>query len=313
MSDVQNFKNISAQKKTLSLWAVWICDGKLSQVFGMASQTNALLSPGQTDSQVNANLRFVWPPTCVDLHRLATTCVDFGRAQIWTQVDASFFYRLATQRKSTQVDTNYMREMYGFLRLASRLANPFGHPSQVRAQVLVLQTCVDLRRDSLDRISNFACHGVCNFHCFDLGILIWVQKPSRISLVQNQCLIFNAFINSWHQRQPHLKNVLIPFCESHLSFQTTSDKNSTSSREKGSEKHGTRFRCWMKCFQVLEKPRDNLLLACARSWLSGGRDGEIGERGATWCYLTCLTRILPVIRRRKACTFVVELSRHFGG
>ena len=28
-----------------------------------------------------------------------------------------------------------MREIYGFLRLASRLANPFGHPSQVRTQV----------------------------------------------------------------------------------------------------------------------------------------------------------------------------------
>ena len=39
-----------------------------------------------------------------------------------------------------------MREIYGFLRLASRLANPFGHPSQVRTQVLVLQTCVDLAR-----------------------------------------------------------------------------------------------------------------------------------------------------------------------
>ena len=35
-----------------------------------------------------------------------------------------------------------MREIYVFL----RLANPFGHPSQVRTQVLVLQTCVDLRR-----------------------------------------------------------------------------------------------------------------------------------------------------------------------
>ena len=39
-----------------------------------------------------------------------------------------------------------MHEIYGFLRLASRLANPFDHPSQVRTQVLVLQTCVDLRR-----------------------------------------------------------------------------------------------------------------------------------------------------------------------
>ena len=36
------------------------------------------------------NLRLVWPPTCVDLHRLAWTCVDFGRAPIWTQI----FYRL---------------------------------------------------------------------------------------------------------------------------------------------------------------------------------------------------------------------------
>ena len=61
-------------------------------------------------SQVDAsfglvfNLRFVWPPTCVDLcidlRRLALT---FGRAQIWTQVDASFL-SLGHQRKSTQVD-----------------------------------------------------------------------------------------------------------------------------------------------------------------------------------------------------------------
>ena len=35
-----------------------------------------------------------------------------------------------------------MREIYGFL----RLVNPFGHPSQVNKQVLVLQTCDDLRR-----------------------------------------------------------------------------------------------------------------------------------------------------------------------
>ena len=36
--------------------------------------------------------------------------------------------------------------MYGFLPLASQLVNPFGHPLQVRTQVLVLQTCIDLRR-----------------------------------------------------------------------------------------------------------------------------------------------------------------------
>ena len=39
-----------------------------------------------------------------------------------------------------------MREIYIFFRLASRLANPFGHPLQVCTQVLVLQTCVDLCR-----------------------------------------------------------------------------------------------------------------------------------------------------------------------
>ena len=36
------------------------------------------------------------------LRRLATSCVDFGWAQIWTQVDASF-YHLATRCKLTQV------------------------------------------------------------------------------------------------------------------------------------------------------------------------------------------------------------------
>ena len=35
-------------------------------------------------------LALVWPPTCVDLHWLVWTCVDFGWAQIWTQVATSF-------------------------------------------------------------------------------------------------------------------------------------------------------------------------------------------------------------------------------
>ena len=42
--------------------------------------------------------------TCVQLvFRLATTCVDFGRAQIPTQAATQVLHRLATQRKSTQV------------------------------------------------------------------------------------------------------------------------------------------------------------------------------------------------------------------
>ena len=90
------------------------------------------------------NLRFVWPPTCVDLHRLATTCVDFGRAQIWTKVFLLFGHPAQVDTRWSQVLCCYknaliydMREIYGFLRFAGRLANPFEHPSHVRTQVLV--------------------------------------------------------------------------------------------------------------------------------------------------------------------------------
>ena len=69
------------------------------------------------------------------LHRLALTMtlVELQFARKSTQV----FHRLATQHKSTQFDR--MSTVY------ARLVTPFGHPSQVRTQVLVLQTCVDSR------------------------------------------------------------------------------------------------------------------------------------------------------------------------
>ena len=60
------------------------------------------LSPGQSNSQVDASFGLAFR-LATHLRGLATTCVDFGRAQIRMQVDASF-YRLATQRKSTQAD-----------------------------------------------------------------------------------------------------------------------------------------------------------------------------------------------------------------
>ena len=70
------------------------------------------------DSQVDLNevldfILFGHPiaSTCMDLRWLVSTCVDFGWAQIWTQV---------------------------FL--------PFGHLLQVPTQVLVLRTCIDLLR-----------------------------------------------------------------------------------------------------------------------------------------------------------------------
>ena len=71
--------------------------------------------------------------TCVSFDQLATTCVDFGRAPIWTQVDASFLPFGHPAQVDTSwsqviccyknVVTNDIREIYGFL----RLANPFGH------------------------------------------------------------------------------------------------------------------------------------------------------------------------------------------
>ena len=68
----------------------------------------------------------------------------------WLGKSTQVFHRLATQHKSTQVDhksTVYVWNLrtfrlYGLRELASRLANPFGHHSQVR---LVLQTCANLR------------------------------------------------------------------------------------------------------------------------------------------------------------------------
>ena len=99
--------------------------------------------------------------TCVSFgHPLASACVDFaGQAQICTEVDASFspfghptqvepsrkkpcrcFWLDLFPRDNNQ--NNYKHE------LERELTSPFGLPSQVRTQVLVLQlelTCVDLR------------------------------------------------------------------------------------------------------------------------------------------------------------------------
>ena len=81
------------------------------------------------------------------LRWLASTCVDFGRSQIWTQVDASRRKSLLPFGLPAQVDTSWSLVICchknGFLRLASRLANPFGHSSQVRISNLrcLASTC----------------------------------------------------------------------------------------------------------------------------------------------------------------------------
>ena len=63
------------------------------------------------------------------------------------------FHHSATKRKSTQVDRKSsvcaLKLTTCSVRLASWHANLFGQTLQVRTRVLLLQTCVDLRLDSL--------------------------------------------------------------------------------------------------------------------------------------------------------------------
>ena len=130
----------------------------------MHSFPKALAKRTRKSTELNAsfrlafNLRFVWLPTCValrwnydDLRWLWSNSNSYAsRRKIFT-----FWPPNAIRRKSTQVDRKLMQvnsigvkfmTFCDLRELASRLANPFGHPSQVRTQDLVLQTCVDLHR-----------------------------------------------------------------------------------------------------------------------------------------------------------------------
>ena len=90
-----------------------------------------------------------------------------------------------------------MHEIYGFLQLASRLANPFGHPLQVRMQVLLLQTCIDLQiclaralrlhniiehRLDLAKQPNKTCLNFCIFFAFLCRITMDEAKEVHSSL-----------------------------------------------------------------------------------------------------------------------------------
>ena len=70
------------------------------------------LSPGQTDSQVNSSLQ-LWPPTCVELHRLETICVDLR----WFWSSSNSWPPNASQHKLIASQL-YTREIYEFLRFA---------------------------------------------------------------------------------------------------------------------------------------------------------------------------------------------------
>ena len=76
----------------------------------------------------------------------AWTCTVFDRVQIRTQVNAIFSpFGLPTLVDTSQSQVICMcvkcTAFCDLRELVSRLTNSFGHPSQVRTQVLVLQTC----------------------------------------------------------------------------------------------------------------------------------------------------------------------------
>ena len=107
----------------------------------------------------NALAKWTRKPTLAFDFRL--TCVPFGHPLALTLVELNFvrsstqvFQRLATQRKSTQVDGNstvYVCIIMTFCNLrgvASRSVNPFGHPSySVRKfwYFKLLSDCIELR------------------------------------------------------------------------------------------------------------------------------------------------------------------------
>ena len=68
----------------------------------------ALAKQSYKSMQVNASFQFAfdlhlfWSPTCSDLHGHVMTCINFGLAQIRTQVDTSF----SPFGHPTQVDTS---------------------------------------------------------------------------------------------------------------------------------------------------------------------------------------------------------------
>ena len=84
--------------------------------------------------------------TCDDLRRLALTLVEIKFVRKSTQVFT--IWPPNASRHKLVASQVYMRKFTAFFvlrELTSRLANAFAHPSQVRTQVLVLQTCIDLR------------------------------------------------------------------------------------------------------------------------------------------------------------------------
>ena len=164
----------------------------------------------------DASFRLAFITNCVSFgHPLALTCDDFVGAQFRTQIDASF-HRLATQHKSTQVDrkwTVYAWKSTTFLQLAwtceptLRRANPFGHPSQV----LVLQTCVDLRV-RLARVLGPAWRRVFHAH-YSINELLLYEKYAvwTIKFAWIRCIIQLWYRRRFKRRISHAPCIMHDF------------------------------------------------------------------------------------------------------
>ena len=124
----------------------------ISKMYTTASEQQQTQSPGQI-SQVDALSRRKFL-TCVSFgHQLALTLVElkFVLNSNWTSRRTRFFTVGLPNANSIHKDRK--STIYAWKLRLLRLAwtcepscEPFGHPSQVRTQVLVLQTSVDLRR-----------------------------------------------------------------------------------------------------------------------------------------------------------------------
>ena len=103
-----------------------------------------LIRPGQTDSQVDASQRKF--STCGDLRQWTSDNLRWFWSSSNSYASRRTFFTVLPPNASrhTLIASHlYMSEICDLLELANRLAIPFGHPSQLRTQVLVLQTCVD--------------------------------------------------------------------------------------------------------------------------------------------------------------------------
>ena len=157
---------------------------------------------------------------------------------------------------------------------------------------LLLQTCVDLRRlASPDEselrypIQTIRGHGVCDFHCFDLGILIWedfedLSCPKSMPYIP--CLN-NKFLTSKAASSQKTFQFLFVKLRSwgtsvfkpHLFLTDAGPKFDKFERKRKRE-------TW-NSLQMLNETLSGFgktnrqFVACARSWLYGGRGGEMGE------------------------------------